>query len=93
MNIYKKERLSIVRSSYRHKLCFLCKNETEWRNKLFSCRKCMCDELQLYKPDKEKIRELLDRICPNYFSAVRLHIIKEIKVRIIMWELYKEVIW
>lgn len=93
MNIYKKERLSLVRASYRLKLCFLCKNENAWRNNLFSCRKCMVDELQLYKPEKEKIRALLDLICPNYFSAVRLHIIKEIKIWITMWKLYKEVIW
>ena len=94
MNIYKKERLSLVRASYRIKMCYLCENETAWRNDLFSCRKCiMSNELKLYKPDKEKIRAMLDRICPNYFYVVRLHIIKEIKVWITMWKLYKEVIW
>ena len=90
MNIYKKERLSLVRSCYRLKLCFLCENEIAWRNNLFSCRKCMDNGIELYKPDKEKIREMLDRVCPNYFSAVRLHIGKEIKVRITMMKLHKE---
>ena len=91
MNIYKKERISLVRASYRLKLCFLCENETSWKNNLFSCRKCMDNEMQLYKPEKEKIREMLDRICPNYFSAVRLRIMKEIYVWIRMRNLYKEV--
>lgn len=93
MNIYKKERLSLVRTSYRLKLCPLCKNETAWRNNLFSCRECSADRLQLYKPQKEKIRAMLDRIYPNYFSAVRVHLIKEIKVWIIMLKLYNAVIW
>lgn len=91
MNIYKKERLSLVRSCYVLKLCFLCENETAWRNNLFSCRKCIMDkEMRLYKLDKEKLREMLDRVCPNYFSAVRLHIRKEIKKRIIKRKIKKE---
>lgn len=90
MNIYKKERLSLVRSCYSLKLCFLCENEIAWRNNLFSCRKCMDNEMQLYKPDKEKIREIINRVCPNYFSALRLRIREEIKTRIIMRKIKKE---
>lgn len=90
MNIYKKKRLSLVRSCYSIKLCFLCENETSWRNNLFSCRKCMDNKLKLYKPDKEKIRKALDGICPNYFSAVRLYIMEEIKKRIMIRKINKE---